>query len=113
MKFSTEKKIYKAGEAIFPTDMSSLHRKDGAWMSSFDKQEVKRKISSGKPFIVVSEPYYKDEMGWFEPQWYIDVQFECDEVVYTIFNTDTNVFKNYWKYAEFVSDCEECAALGY
>lgn len=113
MKFTKPEKIYEIGEKIFPTDMSALHRKDGVDMFSWDSSDVRNKLEDGHPFVVVSEPYEKFNVGWFDHEYYIDVKFKDSDVVYCIFNTKCNVFKDYWKMLEFVSDCEECFALGY
>jgi ABC-type uncharacterized transport system substrate-binding protein len=113
MKFTKQEKLYEIGEKIFPTDMSALHRKDGMLCDSFDVSDIRDKIRKGHPFVVVSEPYEKFNVGWFDHEYYIDVKFKDSDVVYCIFNSKCNVFKDYWKMLEFVADCEECFALGY
>ena len=113
MKFTKPEKIYEIGEKIFPTDMSALHRKDGMLCDSFDVSDIRDKIRKGHPFVVVSEPYEKFNVGWFDHEYYIDVKFKDSDVVYCIFNSKCNVFKDYWKMLEFVADCEECFAFGY
>jgi len=117
MKYTKQDKIYEIGEAIYPTDMSSLHRKetDSCFLDAHDDEyKVRdRMVRDGHPLIVVSEPYLKSSIGWFENEYYIDVKFDDSDVVYCIFNSSTNVFTNYWEMLGFVADCEMCAALGY
>lgn len=116
MKFSKQEKIYEIGDAIYPTSMASLHRKevDTSFIDAHDDESnVREKLRDGYPFIVVSEPYLKRNIGWFENEYYIDVKFDDSDVVYCIFNSSTNVFTNYWDMLEFISDCEECFAFGY
>jgi len=116
MEFSKQEKIYEIGDAIYPTDMSALHRKevDTCFIDAHDDEsDVREKLRDGHPLIVVSEPYLKHKIGWFENEYYIDVKFAKSDVVYCIFNSSTNVFTNYWDMLEFISDCEECFALGY
>lgn len=116
MKFSKKEKIYEIGDAIYPTDMSALHRKevDSCFLDAYDDEyEVLEKLRKGHPLIVVSEPYLKRKIGWFENEYYIDVKFAKSDVVYCIFNSSTNVFTDYWDMLEFIDDCETCAAFGY
>ena len=113
MKFTKQEKLYEIGEKIFPTDMSALHRKDGEYVDRFDIDDIRDKIREGNPFVVVSEPYEKFNVGLFDHEYYIDVKFKDSDVVYCIFNSNCNVFKDYWKMIEFVADCEECFAFGY
>lgn len=116
MKFTKQEKIYEIGDAIYPTDMSALHRKeaDSCFLDAHDDEyEVREKLRDGHPFIVISEPYLKRNIGWFENEYYIDVKFDDSDVVYCIFNSSTNVFTDYWEMLEFIADCEECAAFGY
>lgn len=116
MEFSKQEKIYEIGDAIYPTDMSALHRKevDTCFIDAHDDEsDVREKLRDGHPLIVVSEPYLKHKIGWFENEYYIDVKFAKSDVVYCIFNSSTNVFTNYLDMLEFLLDCEECAAFGY
>ena len=116
MKFTKQDKIYEIGDPIYPTDMSALHRKeaDSCFLDAHDDEyEVREKLRDGHPFIVVSEPYLKRNIGWFENEYYIDVKFDDSDVVYCIFNSKTNVFTDYWEMLEFIEDCETCAAFGY
>ena len=112
IKFTKQDKIYEIGDAIYPTDMSALHRKEA---NSFhdDEYEVRQRLLHGYPLIVVSEPYLKSNIGLFENEYYIDVKFDDSDVVYCIFNSKTNVFTEYGEMLEFIADCEECAAFGY
>ena len=112
----TQDKIYEIGEKIYPTDMTSLHRKDCDTCfidAHADEDEVRQNLRSHNPFIVISEPYAKRNVGWFEFDYYIDVKFDNSDVVYTIFNTDSNVYTDYWEMLAFIDDCERCAAFGY
>lgn len=116
MEFSKQEKIYEIGDAIYPTDMSALHRKecDTCFLDAHDDEsDVREKLLDGYPLIVVSEPYLKRNIGWFENEYYIDVKFAKSDVVYCIFNSSTNVFTDYWDMLGFIADCEECFALGY
>lgn len=110
MEFTKDIKIYEIGAKIYPTDMSALHRKDGEYC---DEDLVRNRLRNGHPFIVLSEPYEKSNMGLFEHEYYIDVKFENSDVVYCIFNTDCNVFTDYLEQMDFIDDCERCFALGY
>lgn len=113
MKFTKQEKLYEIGEKIYPTDFSAFHRKDGEYVDRFDIDDIRDKIREGNPFVVVSEPYEKFNVGLFDHEYYIDVKFKDSDVVYSIFNSNCNVFKDYWKMIEFVADCEECFAFGY
>ena len=116
MEFTKQGKIYEIGEAIYPTDMSGLHRKeaDSCFIDAHDDEhEVRDRLRDGHPLIVVSEPYLKSHIGWFENEYYIDVKFDDSDVVYCIFNSSTNVFTDYWEMLGYIDDREECFVFGY
>ena len=113
---NTLNKIFEIGEKIYPSDFSYFQLKNGETDFFYLKrEEIKDKLKKGKPLIVNSLPYRReDDKGYlYEGCYFIDVKFEDSEEVYSILNTKTNVFKNYLKYLDWEEDCEMCAAFGY
>ena len=76
-------------------------------------KQVKERLEKGEPLIVMSKPYLVGHRGWFDDEYFINVKFKNSDEIYSIMNSKTNVFKSYYDYISFISDCEECAAFGY
>lgn len=114
MEFTRATQIFNIGDKIFPVDLSAFHMKSGErdWCG-FKKDEARNKLKNGKPMVVISIPYLIPVNGWFENEYYIDVKFEDSDETYVIFNSNTNVFKNFFTYLGWIEDAEECAAFGY
>lgn len=113
MRFTSNTKLFNIGDEIFPTDFSSFSVIPDDESDFRDEElSVKAKLDKGNPLIVVSEPYLADR-GIFDEEWYINVKFEDSDKIYSIFNSDTNVFSDWYDYICYVVDCEECFAFGY
>lgn len=120
-RFTTPIRLFNIGEAIFPIDFSMFHlieeedpnREFSIFELDEKKDEVKEKLEKGIPLVVLSAPYQIEKFGWFENEYYIKVMIADTEEVFSIANSRTNVFKNVFKYLEYVYDCEACASCGY
>lgn len=120
-KFTTSINQFNIGDAIFPVDFSMFHlieeETSNVKLSFLElekkRDEIREKLSKGIPLIVLSAPYRIEKFGWFENEYYIKVMIADTEEVFSIANSKVNVFKNVFKYIEFVNDCEACASCGY
>ena len=116
MKFTKEEKIFEIGEKIFPVDFSGFHKVEDEinGHSSLRQYELRDKLYSGIPLIVMSIPYQQRKMDWFTDEYFIEVVFEDDpETIYSTENTDTNVFKTAGEYISYVDDAHACSLMGY
>ncbi|WQJ53805.1 MAG: hypothetical protein [Wendovervirus sonii] len=111
--FSEAKQLFNNGDELFVVDLSTfMQHKESTddYHKSGIVQEIQRK--ERKPLIVVNaKPYpyqWRDRTEFF-----IDVKFKDMDEVYRICNSTSLVYKNWFDYAAYIEDAEECACFGY
>ena len=113
MQATKEFKLFNIGDEIFPVDLSGFLNVTTYESDISSEDSVKERLEKGEPLIVMSKPYLVGHRCWFDDEYFINVKFKNSDEIYSIMNSKTNVFKSYYDYISFITDCEECAAFGY
>ena len=112
MNFTTPEKIFNIGDIIFPVDFSGFHvpydEVPGySSINEYEEDEVKRMLSNGIGFEVVSEPYLTS-CGWMQNEYFIKVKLQGDSKIYCILNSKCLVYDNAYKYNAYIDACAAC-----